>query len=41
MEKMLESLKKKRNEENYAKMETDIARSSMNTMWEELKNDKW
>ena len=41
MEKMLESLKKKRNEENYAKMETDIARSSMNTMWEELKNDTW
>jgi len=41
MEKMLESLKKKRNEENYAEMENDIARSSMNTMWEELKNDAW
>jgi len=41
MEKMFESLKKKRNEENYAEMENDIARSSMNTMWEELKNDTW
>lgn len=41
MEKMLESLKKKRNEENYAEMENDIARSSMSTMWEELKNDTW
>ena len=41
MEKMLESLKKKRNEENYAEMENDIARSSMNTMWEGLKNDTW
>ena len=41
MEKMIESLKKKRNEENYAEMENDIARSSMNTMWEELKNDAW
>ena len=41
MGKMLESLKTKRNEENYAEMENDIARSSMNTMWEELKNDTW
>ena len=41
MEKMLESLKTKRNEENYTEMENDIARSSMNTMWEELKNDIW
>ena len=41
MGKMLESLKTKRNEENYTKMENDIARSSMNTMWEELKNDTW
>ena len=39
MGKMLESLKTKRNEENYTEMENDIARSSMNTMWEELKND--
>ena len=39
--KMLESLKTKRSEENYAEMEKDIARSSMNTMWEELKNDTW
>ena len=41
MGKMLESLKTKRNEENYTEMENDIARSSMNTMWEELKNDTW
>ena len=39
--KMLESLKHKRNEENYAEMENDISRSSMNAMWEELKNDTW
>ena len=38
---MLESLKTKRNEENYTEIENDIARSSMNTMWEELKNDTW
>ena len=41
MGKMLEALKTKRNEENYAEMENDIARSSMNTMWEELKDDTW
>lgn len=41
MGKMLESLKTKRNEENYTEMENDIAQSSMNTMWEELKNDTW
>ena len=41
MGKMLESLKTKRHEENYTEMENDIARSSMNTMWEELKNDTW
>ena len=41
MGKMLESLKTRRNEENYTEMENDIARSSMNTMWEELKNDTW
>ncbi|MDD7450713.1 MAG: hypothetical protein PUK76_06670 [Treponema sp.] len=39
--KMLESLNHKRNEENYAEMENDISRSSMNAMWEELKNDTW
>jgi len=32
MGKMIESLKTKRNEENYTEMENDIARSSMNTM---------
>ena len=41
MGKMIESLKTKRNEENYTEIENDIARSSMNTMWEELKNDTW
>ena len=41
MGKMLESLKTKRNQEKYEEMEKDIARSSMNTMWEELKNDTW
>ena len=41
MGKMLESLKNKRNEENYTEMENDISRSSMNAMWEELKNDTW
>lgn len=41
MGKMIESLKTKRNEENYTEMENDIARSSMNTMWEELNNDTW
>ena len=41
MGKMIESLKTKRNEENYTEMENDIARSSMNTMWEKLKNDTW
>jgi len=41
MGKLLESLKTKRSEENYAEMENLIARSSMNTMWEELKNDTW
>lgn len=41
MGKMIESLKTRRNEENYTEMENDIARSSMNTMWEELKNDTW
>jgi len=41
MEKMLEALKSKKREENYSEMENDISRSSMNTMWEELKNDTW
>jgi len=41
MEKMLEALKSKKREENYSEMENDICRSSMNTMWEELKNDTW
>ena len=41
MEKMLEALKSKKSEENYSEMENGICRSSMNTMWEELKNDTW
>ena len=39
--KMLESLKAKRSEENFAELEKDVTRSSMNNMWEELKNDTW
>jgi hypothetical protein len=41
MSKMLESLKTKRREENFAELEKDVTRSSMNSMWEELKNDTW
>lgn len=41
MEKMLESLKSKKAKDDYTQMENDIARSSMNTMWEELKDDTW
>lgn len=41
MSKMLESLKTKRREESFAELEKDVARSSMNSMWEELKNDTW
>ncbi|MBQ8013996.1 MAG: hypothetical protein IJ257_06345 [Treponema sp.] len=41
MGKMLESLKSKRIEEDYAEMEKAVARKSMNTMWEELKDDAW
>ena len=41
MGKMLESLKSKRIEEDYAEMEKAVARKSMNAMWEELKDDAW
>ncbi len=41
MSKMLESLKTKRCEENFAELEKDVTRSSMNSMWEELKKDSW
>ena len=41
MSKMPESLKSKRIEEDYTEMEKDVTRSSMNAMWEELKNDTW
>lgn len=41
MEKMLESLKQKKAKDEYAEMENDISRSSMNAMWEELKDDTW
>jgi len=41
MSKMLESLKTKRREDSFAELEKDVARSSMNSMWEELKNDTW
>ena len=41
MSKMLESLKTKRREDSFAELEKDVARCSMNSMWEELKNDTW
>ena len=41
MGKMLQSFKSKKTQQNYSEMENDISRSSMNTMWEELKNDTW
>ena len=41
MSKMLENLKNKRMGEDYAEMENTVARSSMNAMWEELKDDAW
>lgn len=46
MEKMLENLKTKHSVQKdekaeYNKMAENLARSSMNTMWEELKNDTW
>lgn len=41
MGKMLESLKAKRSEANFAELENDVARSSVKAMWEELKNDTW
>ena len=46
MEKMLENLKTKHSVQKdekaeYNKMAENIAQSSMNTMWEELKNDTW
>lgn len=46
MEKMLDNLKAKHFLQNnekteYNKMAENIAQSSMNAMWEELKNDTW
>lgn len=41
MEKMLESLKSKRIAEDYTELEKDMTRTSMATIWEELKNDTW
>ena len=41
MGKLLESLKSKRIAEDYAELESDMTRTSMNAMWEELKNDTW
>jgi len=41
MEKLLESLKTKKNEENYSQLENDITQNSMNTIWKELENDTW
>ncbi len=41
MGKMLESLKSKRIAEDYTELEKDMTRTSMNAMWEELKDDTW
>ena len=41
MEKMLESLKSKRIAEDYTDLEKNMTRTSMNAMWEELKDDTW
>ena len=41
MGKMLESLKSKRIAEDYNELEKDMTRTSMNSMWEEIKNDTW
>ena len=41
MGKMLESLKSKRLAEDYTELEKNMTRTSMNAMWEELKNDTW
>ena len=41
MEKMLKSLKSKRIAEDYTDLEKDMTRTSMNAMWEELKDDTW
>lgn len=41
MEKLLESLKTKKNEEKYSQLENDITQNSMNTIWKELENDTW
>ena len=38
MGKMLESLKSKRIAEDYNELEKDMTRTSMNSMWEEIKN---
>ena len=39
--KMLENLISKKIAEMSADLDNDIARSSMNAMWEELKDDAW
>ena len=45
MEKMLENLRNKQPKNEslsaYEKMENSISTHTMNTMWEELKNDTW
>lgn len=41
MSKMLENLKNKKVQNDYAQMEKDVVSSSMNAMWEELKDDTW
>lgn len=39
--KMLENLKSKRSAEWDKEMDDAVVRSSMNSMWEELKDDAW
>ena len=39
--KMLENLKSKRSAEWDKEMDEAVVRSSMNSMWEELKDDAW
>ena len=41
MEKMLESLKTKKQTEAFSEIGNDVSTSHMAAMWEELKNDTW
>lgn len=41
MAKMLESLKQKKAEADFAEMENVVTQSHANAVWEELKDDAW